>query len=191
MCIRDSFSTFVSLAYDRQELAVLSLIGGFAVPFMVSTGQGNYVVLFIYIAILNIGILGIAYFKKWNLLTLLSFLFTTLLFFSWYVSELEANKLPHKGALIFATLFYFLFSITAVLNNVRSKGEFSKMDYFIVLANTFAYFGLGLGIIHNWGVEAKGLFTLSLAIYNLVYAAILYKRFGLDKNCLLYTSRCV
>ncbi len=182
MVVITAFSTFVSLAYDRQELAVLSLIGGFAVPFMVSTGQGNYVVLFIYIAILNIGILGIAYFKKWNLLTLLSFLFTTLLFFSWYVSELEANKLPHKGALIFATLFYFLFSITAVLNNVRSKGEFSKMDYFIVLANTFAYFGLGLGIIHNWGVEAKGLFTLSLAIYNLVYAAILYKRFGLDKN---------
>ncbi|MCL9806712.1 DUF2339 domain-containing protein [Flavobacterium amniphilum] len=182
MVVITAFSTFVSLAYDRQELAILSLIGGFAVPFMVSTGQGNYIVLFIYIAILNIGILAIAYFKKWNVLTLLSFLFSTILFLSWYVTELDKNTLPHKGALLFATLFYFLFSITAVLNNLRSKGLFSTMDYFIVVANTFAYFGLGLGIIHNWGMEMKGLFTLSLAVYNLIYAGFLYKRFGLDKN---------
>lgn len=182
MVIITVFSTFVSLAYDRQELAVLSLIGGFAVPFMVSTGQGNYIVLFIYIAILNIGILGIAYFKKWNLVTLLSFIFTTVLFFSWYVKELNGNTLPHKGALIFAAIFYFLFGVIAVLNNLRSKGLFSKMDYFIVVANTFFYFGVGLGIIHNWGIELKGLFTLSLAIYNLAYAGFLYKRFGLDKN---------
>src|SRR5699024_9988319 len=48
------FSCLISLSYNRKELAVLSLIGGFAVPFMVSTGQGNYVVLFTYILILNI-----------------------------------------------------------------------------------------------------------------------------------------
>ncbi|WP_136669065.1 DUF2339 domain-containing protein [Flavobacterium sp. H122] len=182
MVVITAFSTFVSLAYDRQELSVLSLIGGFAVPFMVSTGQGNYIVLFVYIAVLNIGILGIAYFKKWNLLTLLSFLFTSILFVSWYTVELDKNTLPHKGALIFATVFYFLFSIIAVLNNIRNKGLFTKMEYFIIVANTFVYFGIGLGIIHNWGIEAKGLFTLSLAVYNLIYAGFLFKKFGLDKN---------
>ncbi len=57
------FSWLISLSYDRKELAVLSLIGGFAVPFMVSTGQGNYVTLFTYILILNIGILALAYYK--------------------------------------------------------------------------------------------------------------------------------
>ena len=182
MVVITVFSTFVSVNYDRQELAVLSLIGGFAVPFMVSTGAGNYIVLFTYIAILNIGILGIAYYKKWNLVTILSFVFTNLLFSSWYYKELYADKLPHQGALAFATLYYFVFSIVAVLNNVRRKGEFSTLDYFIVVANTFVYFGLGMGILHNWGIEFKGLFTLSLAIYNLVYAAILFKKFGLDKN---------
>ena len=91
MVVITAFSTFVSVAYNRQELAVLSLIGGFAVPFMVSTGEGNYVVLFTYIAILNIGILGIAYFKKWNIVTILSFVFTNLLLFSWYNKELYAD----------------------------------------------------------------------------------------------------
>ena len=51
MVVITAFSTFVSVNYDRQELAVLSLIGGLAVPFMVSTGGGNYVVLSTYIAI--------------------------------------------------------------------------------------------------------------------------------------------
>mgnify|MGYP006154948601 FL=1 len=182
MIVITAFSTFVSVAYNRQELAVLSLIGGFAVPFMVSTGEGNYVVLFTYIAILNIGILGIAYFKKWNIVTILSFVFTNLLLFSWYNKELYSDKLPHQGALVFATLFYFIFSIVAVLNNVRRKGEFSTIDYFIVVANTFLYFGIGMGILHNWGINYKGLFTLSLAVYNLIYVAILFKKFGLDKN---------
>lgn len=182
MVIITAFSTFVSVNYDRQELAVLSLIGGFAVPFMVSTGAGNYVVLFTYIAILNIGILGIAYYKKWNLVSILSFGFSYLLLSSWYYKELYADKLPHQGAFVFATLYYFIFSIVVVLNNVRKKGEFSNIDYFMIIANTFVYFGLGMGILHNWGIEFKGLFTLSLAIYNLIYAIILFKKFGLDKN---------
>ncbi|NHN27674.1 DUF2339 domain-containing protein [Flavobacterium jejuense] len=184
MVVITAFSTLVSVSYNRQELAVLSLIGGFAVPFMVSTGSGNYIVLFTYIAILNIGILAIAYFKKWKIVTILAFVFTSLLFASWYTRELFDNKLPHAGALVFATLFYFIFSIITVLNNIRNKGVFSLIEYFILVANTFFFFGIGMGIIHNWGIDFKGLFTLLLAVYNLVYAIVLYKKFGLDKNAI-------
>ena len=182
MVVITAFSVFVSLNYNRQELAVLSLIGGFAVPFMVSTGQGNYVVLFTYIAILNVGILATAYFKKWNLVTILSFVFTTILFLSWSITEIDNNKLPHQGAFIFASLFYFIFSITVVINNVRNKGIFSTIEYFIITANTFVYFGIGLSIIEDSKLDFKGLFTLSLAIYNFIYTAILFKKFGLEKN---------
>ena len=182
MVVITAFSAFVSVNYDRQELAILSLIGGFAVPFMLSTGQGNYVVLFTYIAILNIGILAIAFHKKWHIVTALSFLFTTVLFLSWNVSEINSHKLPHKGAFIFATLFYFIFSITAVINNVRNKGVFSTIEYFIITINTFVYFGIGLSILEDGKLDLKGIFTLSLAVYNFVYTAILFKKFGLDKN---------
>ncbi len=182
MVVITAFSAFVSINYNRQELAVLSLIGGFAVPFMVSTGQGNYAVLFTYIAILNVGILAIAYYKKWNLVTILSFVFTMILFSSWSITEMTTNKLPHQGAFIFATLFYFIFSITVVINNVRNKGVFSTIEYFIITANTFIYFGIGLTIIQDAQLQLKGLFTLSLAIYNFIYTAILFKKFGLEKN---------
>lgn len=182
MVVITAFSAFVSINYNRQELAVLSLIGGFAVPFMVSTGQGNYAVLFTYIAILNVGILAIAYYKKWNLVTILSFVFTTLLFLSWSFTEMNKDTFPHQGAFIFATLFYFIFSITVVIHNVRNKGVFSTIEYFIITANTFIYFGIGLTIIEDAKLDLKGLFTLSLAIYNFIYTAILFKKFGLEKN---------
>jgi uncharacterized membrane protein len=184
MVVITAFSTLVSVSYNRQELAVLSLIGGFAVPFMVSTGSGNYVVLLTYIAILNVGILGIAYFKKWKVVTILAFLFTSILFASWYTNDLYDNKLPHAGAIAFATIFYFIFSVIVVLNNIRNKGTFSIIEYFILVANTFFFFGMGMGIIHNWGIDFKGLFTLLLAFYNVIYAVILYKKFGLDKNAI-------
>lgn len=184
MTVITIFSVLVSVSYNRQELAVLSLIGGFAVPFMVSSGQGNYIVLFTYIALLNTGILAIAYFKKWKIVTILAFVFTALLFLSWYTRELYADKLPHLGALLFATLFYFIFSITIVLSNLRNKGVFTLPEYFIMVANTFFFFGVGIGIIHNWNIDFKGLFTLLLAVYNVIYAIILYRKFGLDKNAI-------
>ena len=184
MIVITAFSVLVSISYNRQELAVLSYVGGFAAPFMISTGEGNYVLLFSYIAILNIGLLAISYFKKWKVVTILSFVLTSILFSSWYVRELFDNKLPHSVALLFATLFYFIFSIVIVLNNLRNKGVFSIIEYVILIANTFLFFGLGLGIIDNWGINFKGMFTLLLALYNLVYALILFKKFGLEKNAI-------
>ena len=176
------FSTLVSVSYDRQELAILSLIGGFAAPFMLSTGEGNYVVLFSYIAILNLGLLAVSYFKKWKIATILDFVFTTILFVGWCVIEISKNDFEHFGALTFATVFYFIFSLTIVLNNLRNKGVFSKIEYFILIANTFIFFGMGMLILKDLASNFTGLFTLLLAVYNVMYATILYKKFGLDKN---------
>ena len=184
MVVITIFSVFVSVSYDRKELAVLALIGGFAVPFMVSTGEGNYKVLFTYIAILNIGMLLIAYFKKWNLVTLLAFIFSCLLYSAWFGKGFYDDQLPCRGALFFATIFYIIFSVATVINNLRNKGTFTKLEYFIMVANTFFYFGMGISIIENWKPELKGLFTIALAFYNLVYAIFLYRKFGLDKNAI-------
>ncbi len=184
MSVITIFSTLISISYNRQELAILSLIGGFAAPFMVSTGEGNYIVLFTYIAILNIGILAISFFKKWKIATILDFVFTILLFSGWLFTRIEKTDFPHSGALLFATLFYFIFSITIVLNNLRNKGKFSTIEYFILIANTFYFFGIGMAILKDLDSNFTGLFTLLLAIYNIVYASILYRKFGLDKNAI-------
>jgi len=182
MVLITAFSCFISLAYDRKELAVLSLIGGFAVPFMVSTGEGNYQVLFGYILILNTGILALAYFKKWSIINVLSYIFTVLLFGGWLISDLAIEQPHYLGALVFASAFYFLFVLINIIHNIRNKGSFVAVELGIIVSNTFLYFLGGMIILQAYRPELKGIFTLMLALLNFAYAWILYKKFGLDKK---------
>ena len=76
MVVVAGLSVFLSLMYDRKELAILSLLGGFASPFLASDGTGNFIVLFSYFAILNAGMLVLSYFKRWPIINLLSFVCT-------------------------------------------------------------------------------------------------------------------
>lgn len=182
MVVITAFSCFISLSYNRLELAVLSLIGGFAVPFMVSTGQGNYAVLFTYIAILDIGILALAYHKKWNLINILSYIFTVLLYGVWLVDDLGTKAPHHAGALLFAFVFYLIFVLISIINNIRTKGAFSAVELSILASNTFLFYAAGMGILSAFHPELKGLFTSVVALLNLVYAWILFKKFGMDKT---------
>jgi len=176
------FSCLISLSYDRKELAVLSLIGGFAVPFMVSTGQGNYVVLFTYILILNIGILALAYHKKWGIINILSYVFTIILYGAWLFKDLD-EKTPHYlGALVFGFTFYFVFIGINIINNLRTKGLFSPIELSILASNTFLFYGVGMLVLEQYHPELKGLFTATLGLLNFGYAWFLYKKFGLDKT---------
>ena len=182
MVLITAFSCLISLSYNKMELAILSLIGGFSVPFMISTGSGNYAVLFSYIAILDIGILALAYFKKWNLVNILAFVFTNLLFGGWLFKELNAEAPHYFGALIFAFVFHLIFVTTNIINNIRSKGTFTKPQLAILAINSFVFYGFGMLVLSAYHPELSGLFTAVLASLNLVYAWFLFKKFGLDKT---------
>ena len=182
MVLITAFSCLISISYDRKELAVLSLIGGFAVPFMLSTGEGNYVVLFSYILILNIGILALAYYKKWGIINILSYAFTVLLYGAWLFKELD-EKTPHYlGALIFGFAFYFVFILINIINNIRTKGLFSVTELSILASNSFLFYAAGMVILENFHPELKGIFTTALGLLNFAYAWFLYKKMGLDKT---------
>jgi uncharacterized membrane protein len=182
MVVITAFSCFISLSYNRLELAVLSLIGGFAVPFMVSTGQGNYIVLFTYIAILDVGILALAYHKKWSLINVLAYIFTIALYGGWLMEEMGTKNPPYAGALLFAFVFYLIFVLISIINNIRTKGAFSIVELGILSSNTFLFYAAGMMILDKFHPELKGLFTTAVALLNLIYAWILYKKFGMDKT---------
>ena len=179
-----AFSSLISLSYNRKELAVLSLIGGFAVPFMVSTGQGNYVVLFTYILILNIGILALAYYKKWGIINIFSYVFTIILFGAWLFKDLEEKNPHYLGALGFGFAFYFVFILMNIINNLRTKGVFSPIELGILASNTFLFYAVGMAVLEPYHPEFKGLFTTSIGLLNFGYAWFLFKKFGQDKTAI-------
>ncbi len=73
----------LAVLQDALVLAVLGTAGGFFAPVLASTGSGNHVMLFTYYALLNVGILGIAWFKAWRSLNVLGFVFTFVIALLW------------------------------------------------------------------------------------------------------------
>lgn len=184
MLVITGFAVALSLAYNKIELAVLSLLGGFASPFMVSTGEGNYVVLFVYILILDAGMLALAYFKKWNLINIISYAFTLILFGSWLGSRFDdTNVSMIWGAMIFATLFYFTFFAMNIVNNLKERTRFQAIEISLLLSNTFLYYAAGMIILNNEvSKNFQGLFTACLGIFNFIFAYLLYRNLKADKN---------
>lgn len=178
------FSAFVSIAYNRQELGILTIIGGFSVPFIVSTDSGNYHVLFTYLAILNVGMLTVSYYKRWHWANFTAFLLTLSIYTGWYLFDYFANKEIYLHALGYAALFYIIFSIAFVLNNVKTKNKFANYEIGAIILNTFCFYGFGLQSIQSYVSSYAGLFTLGLAMYNLVYAGFIFRNYKFDKSIL-------
>jgi uncharacterized membrane protein len=186
MLVITAFSVILSLLYDRQELAIIALVGGFITPFLVSNGRGNYVVLFSYLLILNTGLLVIAYNKAWRLLNILAFGFTALLFFSWLVSlPYDASGAVYRGGWGFATAFYLLFFVINIAYTIRKNKPFISSDFIILLANTCLYFAAGLYLMERLGLDHyKGLFCAVMGVFHLAATWFLFRQRVVDKNIL-------
>lgn len=186
MIVISIFAVALALLYDKQELAIIALIGGFLAPFLVSDGSGSYRVLFTYLVILNSGLLVIAYNKSWRLLNLLNFIFTILMFGSWLLL-LDYNEpaTTFKNGFLFATVFYLLFFIINIAHNIKEKKKFIASDFGILLANTSLYFAAGIYCLVKMDAgEFKGLFSISMGVFNLGVSYFLFRKQKVDTNIL-------
>lgn len=180
------FAVLLSIAYDRKELAVLAILGGFGTPFFLSTGEGNLASLLVYLVILDLGMLILAYFRKWPLITYIAYGFSYFLFLfaveQWYYDDPISTRL---SLFLYLTVIYVIFFFMTIVYNVRYNIKFKYPEMGMLLTNSSLYFGLGLMLVngHNDG-QFNGLFTTLVAAFNFVFAFVLYRKDGVDKNLL-------
>jgi uncharacterized membrane protein len=107
------FGALLAMLQDAPWLAFVSVAEGFAAPALVSTGSDACVPLMSYMAILDAGILAIAWFKAWRPLNLVGAGATFGLAAAWA----SAHYLPsdYAGVQAFLVFFFLLFTITGVL----------------------------------------------------------------------------
>lgn len=86
----------VALALRRNApfIAVLGLLGGFATPALLSSGQDRPITLFGYLLLLNGGLAWVAVRRRWTLLVPLSLAFTFLYQWGWVLRRLDPERLP-------------------------------------------------------------------------------------------------
>ncbi len=102
-------SSFLAVLQEAKSLAVAGLVGGFLAPVLMSTGGGSHVLLFSYYALLNLGILGIAWFKSWRELNLLGFVFTFAIATVWGYNAYQPENFSTTEPFL---LFFFLLYVT-------------------------------------------------------------------------------
>jgi uncharacterized membrane protein len=61
MVLFTAFTVFAALQYKQQVIAIIGLVGAYAVPFLLSDGSGRVVVMLTYVTIINSGILFISF----------------------------------------------------------------------------------------------------------------------------------
>lgn len=183
------FMSVLSTIYDRRELAIISLVGGFLAPFIVSSGEGSYMVLFTYLSILNLGMFWLSVYKKWGELPVVSFVFTYLVMGIYLLTGYDYNSTVVSGHLfLFATLFYFIFLLPILsILQVKTK-KMSKVLVFAVITNNFVYLLLGILLLQHMELpfKSEGLLSLFIAIVNLVLVIWLWKS-KKDSRYLFYT----
>ena len=109
MVVFTGFAVVAAIKYDKQVIAHIGLVGAYAVPFLLSEGSGKVVILFTYMAIINVGILLIALKKYWKPLYFSSFICTWVIFAAWYFSKYKSNGTFYAGIFIpgrFSLLFF-------------------------------------------------------------------------------------
>jgi len=187
MIIITVFAVILSLLYNKLELAVIAAIGGFITPFLVSTGSGNYIVLFTYLLILNIGMLALSWFKKWQAIHVIALFFTICIYGGWLVQNtiLSDGFLFYKNGFLFATAFYALFLCMSMIYNIRTKQAFKAFDFSLLMLITFSYYAAGMTNLHFWSEgDYQGLYTIALGATNFCLAGYFYKTQKGDTNLL-------
>ena len=87
-------AVLLSIRRESVFIALLGLVGGFATPALLSTGENRPFELFTYILLLNAGLAWVSARKKWPLLTTLSLIFTVIYQWGWVIKFLTASQLP-------------------------------------------------------------------------------------------------
>ncbi len=127
-----------SLQYNRQEIAVVGMVGAYAIPILISTNHENYILLFSYILVMNAGILIISFKRSWKLLNLLALVITWSFFIGWLLARYkEAFRFY---AVVFMGIYFVLFLLSAFAFTITRKTRLSNQQLLHVLINNFALF---------------------------------------------------
>ncbi|AZA93331.1 Predicted membrane protein [Chryseobacterium nakagawai] len=161
-------SIVLSYYYKSEVLIIFSLIGGFTAPLMISTGESNYLFLFTYLTLLNIGMLIAAFLQHWKSVGWTAYIFTSIYLFYWTVD------LPELLSITFYLISYIIFYIFALQDYFR-KNELSVPDILMLaLINCSSIIGVAY-IFNQLQYEPVIIFPL---IFALVNAILLFREYG-------------
>jgi uncharacterized membrane protein len=142
------YTAFESIRYNRQEIAVLGMVGAYGIPFLISANNGRVDLFFSYIIFINAGIVVLSFKKKWKVMGWLALLISWILFISWGFSRYEAKDL--WTGFILMVIFYLLFTINALAYRLVRSEPLTAGDIQQIIINNIALYVSSL-VVFGYG----------------------------------------
>lgn len=170
----------LALLQDSLAVAVLSFVGAYLTPVLLSTGQDAAAFLFTYLAILALGALGATYFKRWRALDILAFAGTTLLYAGWYAAHYAPERFP--VAFEGLAVLFFIFMLVPYGHNLARRVLASPSDHVLSVANATFAFGYLYRMLYHVSPGTLGFIALGLSVCYLGLNAIARRRLPEDRR---------
>jgi len=182
MIIITAFSVFISVIENNKWLAVLGLIGGFSTPFMIGSGDSRNIILYSYITILNIGLLAIAFNRKWHILNNLGFIAT----YTLYITTFKVTDF--WTSVIFVNIFFLVYSITPLAYYIFKSRKENISNSILVFLNSLISLVINYDLIYinRYPIEYLSVITI---LYTLVFAFManfLYRKGRGDEQAFVF-----
>jgi len=163
----------ISIVNATPTLAMISVIGGFATPFLVSSGGNMMMSLFGYITILNFGILCISIFKKWPQLIAAAFAGTYIVFTTWFTVYYTPAVLT--VTLVFISTSFLIFLCASVVRSVSAKSTLDQLNYVLLGVNALVFAAIGYQILHPAHHSILGFSAVLVAVVYIIAALVVNK----------------
>jgi hypothetical protein len=156
-------ATAVLLSIRRESIfiAVLGMIGGFATPVLLSTGENRPIPLFAYLLLLNIGLAWVAYQRGWTILSVVSLVLTTLYQWGWVMRYLAVTPLPLALAifLVFPAVSIGLFLLARSRPGTREHAGDARFEWTVLTAAVLpVFFAVYMAAVPQYGHRYELLF---------------------------------
>ena len=182
MVLFTCFTVFAATIYELEIIGIIGLAGAYAVPMLLSDGSGNIRVMFIYMAIINTGILVLSFKKHWQVLNHIAFALTWLIVGIWFTTKFD-YELHTPMILCFSFLFFLIFYISNMAYKILKHEQFVIPDIIRLVSNSFIFFGIGYAALNNEGYEQYlGVFTVANAIVHFIFSYIVFKNKLIDRK---------
>jgi uncharacterized membrane protein len=177
MVILTAITVFAALKYDQELIAILGMVGAYCVPFLLDEDSGQVHIMFSYMAIINAGILFIAFKKYWRGLYYSAFGLTWLIFGSWFIMYYQPIEHFHI-AITFLSIFYVTFYTAFLAHKLIQKEEFNAGDIALILVNSILFFLIGYNVLSTTiqGSEYLGMFALGNAAFHFIITMVFYQK---------------
>ena len=171
---------FLAVRADSMLIGIFGIVGGYMTPVMLSTGSGNLGMLYTYMLILSLGILGVSLYRRWRMMNFLALLFT----YGLVLISLGEHYADEKFALCIGLVsaLFVVHSLVVIIQSLLRGQQSTVLEIIHLAINSIVYGMIAYCLIYRThGRPYPAILTVSLAAFYVGHVVLFLRRKLVDR----------